>query len=207
MDKILSKSGIERIRLQAESLYKKRKIDDKIILSEFEMLKLIHELEVHQIELEMQADELQQATKQAAVATERYIELYDFAPSVFVTISLTWKIEKITLRGAQMLGKKRAELFYYTFDYFVSPDSKSIFKDFMARLLESKTHHTCNVVISAIGIPSIFVQIDAILAENGKEFYMSITDVSKFSSMEQDLLLVNQELENLKAKIEQHKFA
>ena len=54
------------------------------------MLKLIHELEVHQIELEMQNEELVIAKEKAEIAEEKYTELYDFAPSGY--LSLTKKV-------------------------------------------------------------------------------------------------------------------
>ena len=70
-------------------------------------LKLIHELEVHQIELEMQNEELIRAKEQAIIASEKYMELYDSAPTGYFTLSLEGEIIQVNLAGAAMLGKAR----------------------------------------------------------------------------------------------------
>lgn len=71
-------------------------------------MKLIHELEAHQIDLEMQNQELQLAKeREAELATEKYIELYDFAPSGYFTLTKEGKIIDLNLTGAKMLGNER----------------------------------------------------------------------------------------------------
>ena len=78
--------------------------------SEAEKLKLIHELEVHQIELEMQNEELLLAKLQADSAIEKYTELYDFSPSGYFTLSQDGSILDANLTGSVMLGKERSNL-------------------------------------------------------------------------------------------------
>ena len=69
------------LRKKAEEFYNTQHSISEGKLSETETLKLIHELEVHQIELEMQNEELLHAKKQAEIDSIKYSELYDFAPS------------------------------------------------------------------------------------------------------------------------------
>jgi hypothetical protein len=94
------------------------------------MLKLIHELEVHQIELELQNEELLLAKSTALDASHKYSELYDFAPSGYFTISKESKIIDLNLCGAQMLGKERSRLKNALLRFFISVETKPIYNFF-----------------------------------------------------------------------------
>ena len=98
------------LRKKAEEFYNTQHAISEGKLSETETLKLIHELEVHQIELEMQNEELLHAKKQAEIDSIKYSELYDFAPSGYFTLSNEGKIFELNLSGANILGKERAKL-------------------------------------------------------------------------------------------------
>jgi PAS domain-containing protein len=83
-------------------------------------LKLIHELEVHQIELEMN-EELLLAKEQAEQAIEKYTKLYDYAPSGYFTLSQDGKVTEANLTGAHMLGKMRSSILNSQFGFFLMP--------------------------------------------------------------------------------------
>ena len=78
---------VTTIREKAEDIHRKKQIKSDFEFSEAKTLQLIHELEVHQIELEMQNEELVLAKEQAELATEKYTELYDFSPSGYFILS------------------------------------------------------------------------------------------------------------------------
>jgi hypothetical protein len=82
-----NKSGSALLRQKAEELLKKKSSKTASPFSEVESLRLIHELEVHQIELELQNEELRRAWAEAEAANDKYIRLYDFAPSGYFTLS------------------------------------------------------------------------------------------------------------------------
>jgi hypothetical protein len=75
------------LRQKAEELLQKMPEASASHFSETEAMTLIHELEVHQIELEMVNEELQQLKNKAEAAADKYTELYDFAPSGYFTLS------------------------------------------------------------------------------------------------------------------------
>jgi hypothetical protein len=189
----IGKLDVADLRKKAEKKLVKKSSEDVEAFTKAETLKQIHELEVYQIELEMQNDELMLAKEQAVIATDKYIELYDFAPSVFITLSPSGKIDRITLRGAQMLGKERSELFYYTFDTFVKDESKPVFKDFFNKISSNKNKESCNVTLKA-NENTFYVQIDGMGSENGRQRFMSITDITKRVIAEQALFIANEEL-------------
>ena len=70
--------------------------------------RLLHELEVHQIELEMQNEELRKSRAQAEAALARYTELYDFSPLAYFTLDRKGAILQTNLAGARLLGVERA---------------------------------------------------------------------------------------------------
>jgi PAS domain-containing protein len=84
--------------------------------SEVTTLKLIHELEVHQIELEMRRIAL--SKEQAEQAIEKYTKLYDYAPSGYFTLSQDGKVTEANLTGAHMLGKMRSSILNSQFGFF-----------------------------------------------------------------------------------------
>ncbi len=85
------------------------------------MAEVLHELEVHQIELEMQNEELRRDRLELELAHERYVDLYEFAPVGYLTLSGTGVIQEANLNGAALLGVERAGLFGRNFAAFVVP--------------------------------------------------------------------------------------
>ena len=182
------------LRRKAEVLFKKQNLNTDGKLSESDTIKLIHELEVNKIELEMQNLELKLAKEQAAIATDKFIELYDLAPSVFVTLAASGKIERITMRGASMLGQERSKLFYFNFEKFVTDETKHEFKAFFEKIFKNQRKETCQVgLITEDNLP-LYVQMDGLISENGKKCYISITDITLRKMAEQALIIANREL-------------
>ena len=75
------------LRQKAEELLKKKTISTDTHFTDIEIFKLVHELDVNQIELEMQNEELHLANIRAETDAEKYLNLYDFAPSGYLTLS------------------------------------------------------------------------------------------------------------------------
>jgi len=84
---------------------------------------LLHELLVHKVELEMQNEELRRAYSSLEEARDRYIDLYEFAPVGYITVSREGLISEINLTGATLLGWERTKLLQRRFSQFVAlPD-------------------------------------------------------------------------------------
>ncbi len=92
---------------------------------------LIHELRVHQIELEMQNEELRQAHNDLETSRSRYADLYDFAPVGYLTMNRQGLIVDLNLTAAKQLGIERGQLINKPFLYFVLQPDK---KEFLSRL-------------------------------------------------------------------------
>ncbi|HUW75548.1 MAG TPA: histidine kinase dimerization/phospho-acceptor domain-containing protein, partial [Gallionella sp.] len=85
---------------------------------------LLHELQVHQIELEMQNEELRRTQVALEEAHHLYVDLYEFAPVGYITLSHEAQITAINLTGAAMLGEERRQLLRRSFARIVAPEDQ-----------------------------------------------------------------------------------
>jgi PAS domain S-box-containing protein len=141
----VANSSESRIRAE-ERLLKKQ--SQKGIPPPEDNLKLIHELQVHQIELEMQNEELMQARADLEASLEKYSDLYNFAPTGYFSLTDKGVIIEVNLKGAALLGKDRSNLINHCFDYFVSNKTQAAFSSFLQKVFESDTTETCEVALS-----------------------------------------------------------
>lgn len=176
------------LRQIAEGLMKKKPSKKVLPLSEFEVMKLVHELEVHQIELELQNEELFLAKEKIAEkANEKYAELYDFAPSAYFTLSAAGNIVELNIRGSQMLGKDRSLLKKRRFDFFISDDTKLVFNGFLCDVFNNKTRQTCELTLCPNGCKPIYIHMVGIATENGEQCMLNAVDITDRKQTEQVL--------------------
>ena len=91
-------------------------------LSEAEVRKLAHELQVHKIELDMQNEELKRSQQELEDSRDRYARLYDFAPAGYFTINDKGAIVEVNLAGASMLGVERGRLIKQPLSKFMAKE-------------------------------------------------------------------------------------
>ena len=95
------------LRRRAEARLRAAKTEGTPARTEAEAQRLVHELQVHQIELEMQNQELRESRAEVEAGLERYTELYDFAPVGYLTLGRDGAIRQVNLTGARLLGVER----------------------------------------------------------------------------------------------------
>src|SRR3954451_1196339 len=96
--------------------------------------RLVHELEVHQIELEMQNEELRRATETLEAAKAEYTDLYDFAPVGYFTFDGAGVIRRLNLTGARLLGGERSSAVRNLFESFVAEEDRGKFRRFLGQV-------------------------------------------------------------------------
>jgi PAS domain S-box-containing protein len=167
------------LRQKAEQILKNKSFKPVANLSDTDTLKLIHELQVNQIELELTIEELMVARSAATSAAEKYLELYDFAPTGYFTLSKQGKITDINLHGARMLGKDRLHLNGVKFSSFVSNETKPIFNQFLDKVLNGNARETCEVTLSIKGSLPLIVILTGVSTESGGQCFVHINDISE----------------------------
>ena len=174
------------LRQKAEEFLQKKSINSAKNYSDFEILKLVHELEVHQIELEMQNEELNSAKIKAETEAEKYTNLYDFAPSGYLTLSKNGEIIELNFRAATLLHKERSLLQNKRFALFASDETRPTFNLFLEEIFESKTRQTCEIMLSTNSEIPTFVNLIGIVDEDNKQCVLTMHDVSQRKKAEEE---------------------
>jgi PAS domain S-box-containing protein len=162
------------IRQRAEERLKKKLHLNISQLTDADILKLLHELEVHQIELELQNEELQSALDQTATATA----LYDFSPTSYMTLDQKGRILEINLTGAGVLGIKRSSLINCNLLQFITADTQSLFIEFYSKILSVRSKQSCEIRLVINGIPSSFMHIEGIVTDDGLKCLLTMVDIT-----------------------------
>jgi len=153
-----------------------------------ETLRLVQELQVHQIELELQNDELQTARAELELGLERYSDLYDFAPVGYVTLDGRGAIRKMNLAGARLLGQERARLVGANFGFFVSPESRADFNAFVHKVFATQAKEVFEVALCPVDSAPLWVHIEAMATGNsGRECRAVLVDVTERRHLEDTL--------------------
>jgi two-component system, sensor histidine kinase and response regulator len=168
-----------RLRQKAEKQLKLQKSDKNTIAAEADMLKLIHELQVHQIELELQNEELQAAKVKAELAEEKYTSLYDFSTSGLLSLSAEGKIFGLNFEAAKMLGKERNRLINCLLMTFISEETRPVFLRFFNRVCVGKTTESCEVTLSIDGKPPIVAILDGVLCQKSTLCLLTMINITQ----------------------------
>lgn len=183
--KDLSSAAI--LRQKAEQQLKDLQSRTNSLSSETDLLKLIHELQVHQIELEMQNEALVVAKEKVEIAEAKYTELYDFAPSGYLSLTKDGDITELNFAAAKMLGKNRLELMNKRFVLFTSHDTRAIFNHFFDRVCTGEEKQTCDITIETEGNSPIYVTVEGIVSPNKKICNLILVDITERKRLENQL--------------------
>lgn len=108
-------------------------------------LKLLHELQVHQVELDLQHEHMDDERSVLEQSTQRLAELYVFAPVAYFMVASTGQIAEGNMVGARMLGVDRGEIDSYNINHLVAPDSRPALMALLAQVLSSGLPQNCRV--------------------------------------------------------------
>lgn len=179
----------EDLRQKAEQALKNGKDhSNKLAL---EMDELIHELEVHQIELEMQNEDLIRTQIQLEDSRRDYLELYDFAPVGYFTLDENGIIKIVNLTGTDFLGKPRKFLLNSAFVRYVAPDYRKKLHRHFHQVMKTQLKKQCDIELISHDKTHLFVSLDTmpVFDEEGtfKEFRVIVTDNSERKKAEEAL--------------------
>ncbi len=162
-----------------------------------EMQRLLQELQIHQIELEMQNEELKTARNEAEAQRELYLDLYDFAPIGYFTLDSHGIIRQVNLAGARLLGMERSRLLGCVFTNFISEADVPVFNAFLEKVFVDRVKDNCAISLGHEGCPRLHVHVDAVATSDGRECRVAVLDVTQRKRAEDDLQRLHEELEQL----------
>jgi two-component system, cell cycle sensor histidine kinase and response regulator CckA len=152
---------------------------------------IIHELRVHQVELEMQNEELRNAQAQIEESCSRYSDLYDFAPIGYLTLNEKGLIREANLTAAKQLGIERGQLILKPFQVHVAAEDRESFRLYLGSVLKSRERQTCELKLIAHTGVAFYVRMDGISVRDPGGITLcnlTVTDISERKRMEEELL-------------------
>jgi PAS domain S-box-containing protein len=169
------------LRHRAEIRLRERRIDKQVKKqipeSAADARRLFHELQVHQVELELQNAELRQARDNLEAALENYTDLYDFAPVGYFTFTALGEIRQVNLTGANLVGIERSRLVGQPFGRLVSTELRSVFNAFLKKVFAGTAKQSCDFEL--LSQPPRFVNIEAQRLLNGQECRAAVVDITE----------------------------
>jgi PAS domain S-box-containing protein len=159
---------------------------------------LIHELRIHQVELEMQNEELRRVQNDLEISRSRYSDLYDFAPVGYLTLNKNSQIVDLNLTAARQLGIERGFLVNKPFQYFVFPPDKKEFLSHLNAIFDKRERQIAEVRLSPKGGGQFYVRLESIYleGEDGDGLCRTnMSDVTLRKKAEQVLRNAHDELE------------
>jgi len=164
--------------------------------------RVVHELEVHQIELEMQNAELHQARNEVESILEKYTDLYDFAPVGYCTLALSGDIISANLSCASLLGLERSLLLGRNFAAIVSEECRPGFSAFLTKVFSSRGKESCEAALLINENVPVTVQIEAITNSSGQECRLALIDITGRRRMEEKIEILHSELASRAIELE-----
>jgi len=168
------------LRQKAEEQLKQKQTDAAGLEKETDIKKLLHELQVHQIELEMQNEELRQAYETTEAALKKYTMLFDLAPVGYFSLDPEGTITELNFTGADMLRDRRFSLLQSNFKLFVSESSRPVFNNFFRNVFTSNKKESCEILLGYNREPLCYVYMEGVVAEDEKKCLLSVVNISKF---------------------------
>jgi len=156
---------------------------------------LVHELQVHQVELEMQNEELQQVRADLEESLSRFTNLYESAPVGYLTFGRDGTIRQVNLTGARLLGLERTHLVGRRMGVLLAAGSRPVFDTFLGKVWGSESKEACEVVLHAEGAPSLALELTGTAGEGGQECRVVASDISERKRAEERIKAQVEELQ------------
>ena len=151
---------------------------------------LLHELQVHQVELEMQNEHLRQSQVKLEQSRDLYWDFYDFSPVGYITLNQEAMIDEINLNGAKLLGMERSKLMQRRFVSFIAPQDRDRWYLYFLSVLKDHDKKECELLLQRIDGSNFFVQLHCLRLQNDinkSAMRMVMTDITERKRTEENL--------------------
>jgi two-component system sensor kinase FixL len=164
---------------------------------------LLHELQVHQIELEMQNEELRRMQLTLEESRDRYVDLYELAPVGYLTLTNTGLIAEINLTGATLLGEERQRLVQRRFAGYVASGGSDRWHRLFLNVLRHGNKESCELAMQRADGSCFDAQLDCLrkeMADGAQRVRIILTDITE---RKQNELLLRENEERFRAIVDQ----
>lgn len=163
---------------QAERLLKDQTVYSQKLSTE-DIRHIAYELQVHQIELEIQNEDLRRAQIELEESRNKYSNLYDFSPVGYFTFDKNGLIIEVNLTGASKLCVERNLLIKQPFSIYITPDNRDIFYLHMRNVLNPSggSRQTCELELIDKNGNRFYAQLESV-AESPEMFRTAISDIT-----------------------------
>jgi len=162
---------------------------------------LLHELQVHQIELEMQNEELRRTHVALEEARDLYVDLYEFAPVGYITLSQQAQITAINLTGAALLGEDRKKLLRRSFARIVAPEDQDRWQHYFGHAFSQHSNRPGELTLLRRDGTRFDVRLDSrLIATAGAAPVLHITLIDISVQIQLDHMLRDRNFELANAK-------
>ncbi|MHC1789729.1 PAS domain-containing protein [Solidesulfovibrio sp.] len=176
----------DKFRQQAETLANNHETADTRALSPEAIRQTLHELRVHQIELEMQNEELRRSQAELDAVRARYFDLYDLAPVGYCTVSREGRIEETNLTAATLLNTTRSELVREPWTRFIAKEDQDIYYQQRKQLLETGKPADFELRMRRKDHPDFWVRLTAAIAQEADQPPVLRIVISDITERKQD---------------------
>ena len=156
---------------------------------------LLHELQVLQIELQMQNENLRQAHMEMEASRDRYVDLYDFSPVSYLTLSSAGTISEVNLTAVGMFAEARLKLLNRRFTNFIVQQDIDRWRQYFLRVLRTVEQSNCELSLKRADGSHMDVELHTRRVENGSGGYavrIALTDITERRRVEADLCLLSE---------------
>ena len=176
------------LRQQAEAQAHDR-VNSVEHVSDADAHRLVHELQVHEIELAMQNEQLRASQADVESLRARYTDLFDFAPTGYLTLSRDCTINDANLKAGSLLHTNRAALLRQPFASFVSRADRHAFESCCASAFSDTRRAQCELELVGGNVPFQYVHFEAVANEARTELRVSLVDITDRRAAEAQLQL------------------
>ena len=199
---------LAELRRQAKEAMKSRRSSMEKMPVE-DVRKLVEELGIHQIELEMQNEELRSTQLELEQAKQKYSDLYDFAPVGYLTINEEDRIVEANLTAAKQLGIARSVLIGKPFNLYAAENYREALHIHLRNVFKTKQPQTCEINLNGRGQTNCFVQLDSTYvpdSEGSSLTRTTMTDISDRKQAEEGLKALAGRLEKSNQELQDFAF-
>ncbi|MFJ7311501.1 putative bifunctional diguanylate cyclase/phosphodiesterase [Pseudomonas sp. NPDC098747] len=171
------------LRIKAEQMAGSAHIDDRQAV-------LLHELQVHQIELEMQNEDLRAAYTALEASRDSYQDLYEHAPVGYLTLAASGVIRAVNLTGTELLGQVRERLLGRRFSARIATQDRERWQQVFMRVYRDHAHHECHLTLVRADGSHWYARLDCIQPDTAdRSMRITLTDLSARQKVEARLVL------------------